>query len=875
MPLHRYVTPTYFGGLPGTHDLINVTSGGVGASDGSALVAPQKPPPHPNQGTYFVAFGEDATSADANRGFRALAENTDFLDDIVHADQSIPTLSASVVVGAPVSSLVVTGDVFVGAAGALDDQRTRSGLIALTDGNGIPLHVFTGSVWEPVLVTKIHDGGGFSVLGTDYFVNPTVDVVPDIPAFGVYRTAHYVRGNLKTQPVGAYTRLANGVRGAEDLWAYAKTTRLGNVTFTGDKVFADPVTFASTTEFQDEADFLDEADFHSIVRFENASTVDVVARAVVDTPFFTLPEIPGTSVFYQMGEALALTGPDRYWRSYLGGRASQDNTFNARWDDGASQWFADDGGGSDDAVRFHNDYDSGIATIARRQSPPASWPNSSWDNGSSPDDQLFLWGWLGSGREIQEPNSDRPTFISTDASQFSTPDYDYVMDLGGSAAPEGILREYVAFERAGIETPGLSFVRNATWDLSSQEWERQTANKAAYKVTVGGADLFSFRRSKAQGPNDWFDDAWDVRGSLHGLQLSGWQFNATLNVSFNSIAVRPGNSTRDEIWLVSGSDVGSGTPGVVASYGSPAGQLTLTLFTNPDAPTAAYWAEADSKFYVLTDAPEILSSPDAPVGIGPWAVEAALPTTLNLIEVADDGSVVMANFQGAGDVYEGASIAGPFTQRDIRGGLGSGGFLQDIGFTHGRSGTKRWIAVMNVNPGDQGIYYSTDRVNWTAATLSGPPVDDAGASGFSTVAYNPDDDVLLAMGTTDQTDGRPCIAVSVDGGVNWARIDPSNFFAPGWAGFVGGIFPKATHYAAGKFLTWWTNAGFTTGNVTMASADGLVHEWVSGLPIGNLDDQALFGGYPHGAAMSDKVAATLAGDFTNGVQVLHCTLAGV
>ena len=213
MPVHRYITPTYFGGLPVTHDLINVTSGGIGASDGSALVAPKKPAPHPNQGTYFVAFGEDATSQQANRGFKALAENTDFLDDVVHRDLAVPTVTATTTVaGVPAASVVLAGDVFVGV-GAANDPRTRAGLVQVLDASGFPLTILNGGTHVPVLVSKIHNGAGFDVIVANTFFNaPTVDFNPSIPIGITYRLAYYTRSRLSQHSVGMLTKFGDGVR---------------------------------------------------------------------------------------------------------------------------------------------------------------------------------------------------------------------------------------------------------------------------------------------------------------------------------------------------------------------------------------------------------------------------------------------------------------------------------------------------------------------------------------------------------------------------------------------------------------------------------------------------------------------------------------
>lgn len=88
MGFHRFVTPTYFK-IPVGDDLINVVSGGTGA--GGSAFANAKKVGGPNTGTYFNAYGEEGVSANFNRGLRALAENCDFLDNIVHTDIATAT----------------------------------------------------------------------------------------------------------------------------------------------------------------------------------------------------------------------------------------------------------------------------------------------------------------------------------------------------------------------------------------------------------------------------------------------------------------------------------------------------------------------------------------------------------------------------------------------------------------------------------------------------------------------------------------------------------------------------------------------------------------------------------------------------------------
>jgi len=95
---HRFVDPTWTGYVaiplgPGTsqpqpasggvvYDRVNIVSGATGGG-GTAFA---NPPPlvGPTPFTYWVGFDDPGYSANVNRGFKALGENTDFLDDVVH-----------------------------------------------------------------------------------------------------------------------------------------------------------------------------------------------------------------------------------------------------------------------------------------------------------------------------------------------------------------------------------------------------------------------------------------------------------------------------------------------------------------------------------------------------------------------------------------------------------------------------------------------------------------------------------------------------------------------------------------------------------------------------------------------------------------------
>src|SRR5579862_2419668 len=90
MPFHRLTVPSYNGGLPAGYDYVNNAVSGTPAPANGVLVA------GPNTGSYFIGFGDDGTSANANRPNMALAQNTDYLDNLLHQDIAVPAVSSTI-----------------------------------------------------------------------------------------------------------------------------------------------------------------------------------------------------------------------------------------------------------------------------------------------------------------------------------------------------------------------------------------------------------------------------------------------------------------------------------------------------------------------------------------------------------------------------------------------------------------------------------------------------------------------------------------------------------------------------------------------------------------------------------------------------------
>jgi len=205
MPFHRLIAPSYFGGLPGGYDYINdpASNGDPGApspSDGKK--GPAAPPGDQNEGTYFVAFKESAQAINVNRPAKALAENTDLLDDYLHRDLAVPVILDFPAVGAPTTSLTLPGVVYVGRAGTPVNSVTRSSIIRLRDTSNSPLIFTVVSVWTAATVSEIEATlGGGSVVGNVWQTNPVVSFLDPIPAGTAFRVIYFVRSSVAQQPL--------------------------------------------------------------------------------------------------------------------------------------------------------------------------------------------------------------------------------------------------------------------------------------------------------------------------------------------------------------------------------------------------------------------------------------------------------------------------------------------------------------------------------------------------------------------------------------------------------------------------------------------------------------------------------------------------
>jgi hypothetical protein len=214
---HRFVDPAYegaptlptgpatvtFNGVP--YNRLNVTSGGTGTG-GSAFADGSKVG-GPNVGSYLVAFGEDATSSNANRGIRALAENTDYLDDLMNRPIALPVRTALATASGSVFSIALPAGTFVGNTGAYPLDM----LFSITDENDNEIITSAGVKVQVVSISGASVGSGFSA-GT-----VTCTINPGIPTGTQYRMTYAQRSSLGTLPPDALSFIR--IRGAEEVSA--------------------------------------------------------------------------------------------------------------------------------------------------------------------------------------------------------------------------------------------------------------------------------------------------------------------------------------------------------------------------------------------------------------------------------------------------------------------------------------------------------------------------------------------------------------------------------------------------------------------------------------------------------------------------------
>lgn len=180
-----------------TYGFINVTSGGTGS--GGSAPADLAKVGGPNQGTYFWAFGEDATSGDGNRGYRAISQNVDVLDDLFHNSFGVPTYRQFTAAGPTTSVTIPAGDLpYVGDTPAVP----IGDLFVVTDTRGNELFIppTTNVVVSSIAGAAI--GDGFPTAAVTLNFNTAIGAGAPWSTFRVHYRVHKYLSKATPDPIG-------------------------------------------------------------------------------------------------------------------------------------------------------------------------------------------------------------------------------------------------------------------------------------------------------------------------------------------------------------------------------------------------------------------------------------------------------------------------------------------------------------------------------------------------------------------------------------------------------------------------------------------------------------------------------------------------
>ena len=476
MPLHRKIAPTYAGGLPATHDYINNPSANGDA--GAPASVDGKKSSGTNAGTYLVAFGEPATSSNTNRAANALAENTDYLDDMVHRDLAEPIISSTATPLAPLASFTITGSVYVGDAGTPNEERVRIGLVTMLDTAGKPL-VVSGTA---VKATLIHDGANNSVIGQVFRTNPVVNISPSIPAGTAYRYAYYQRSNLTNISPGAFTRLSNALTALVDL-SVGTTTGGGGTS-------------------------------GSLLSSDNTwSGQQVYAKAAANSELATIASTvqPGSTYPRNLQFSFPTSTDGKFARVYNSNSTTFQGlefTINARWSGGS--WIKDVNSAVSFRFRIGTNVSDGSshATFATVAGGSASFIDATWDAVSTSVANGFAQ--YGAVASNTTPFITQGTSLTDGA--FASHYLQILRSVTGTGKHGPHLYTTARGTGTGDDRTGWHLAVNCWWDHSVQLWRSENSGAGVFLVSVQTTGLYLRTLTAGAIPASWNDTAWIARG---------------------------------------------------------------------------------------------------------------------------------------------------------------------------------------------------------------------------------------------------------------------------------------------------------------------------------------------------------------------------
>jgi hypothetical protein len=210
--IHRLVTPTYplvgngatapFPPDPGTtYDWINDPNNN-GDSGVPANADANKMAFGPNEGSWLFTYQEDLTSEALNRGPRALAENSDYFDDLFHRAVGRVTTTALATAGIGGVALITLSNVqpFVGSSPGVP----LTDLFKIVDGDHNEIVVnATGNICRVTAIAGAAVGDGF----VPYATPLNLTITPPIPEAQSYRVVYVTQSNLAILPQDALGNL--------------------------------------------------------------------------------------------------------------------------------------------------------------------------------------------------------------------------------------------------------------------------------------------------------------------------------------------------------------------------------------------------------------------------------------------------------------------------------------------------------------------------------------------------------------------------------------------------------------------------------------------------------------------------------------------
>jgi hypothetical protein len=153
-----------------------------------------------NEGTYFLAWRDEAVSANVNRVAAALADNDDYLDNILRRRMATPKV-VEVTVNSGDTSIVLSDWVWTGTDVAANPLR----LVAILDDNAtfVESTFVSGGVRSILGPTDIRNNANLAtVVGTGWVENPRISI-NDPEATKTIYVVYGVRDSLTTAHAGA------------------------------------------------------------------------------------------------------------------------------------------------------------------------------------------------------------------------------------------------------------------------------------------------------------------------------------------------------------------------------------------------------------------------------------------------------------------------------------------------------------------------------------------------------------------------------------------------------------------------------------------------------------------------------------------------